>query len=116
MSRAGWHTAAGAVVTIGSGVIVNLATSGDYSGWVWVAVPVLTVAVFAVSLWAQHSQTTPVPTPPADVDLGTLDAGANLRLGKVQSAGGFRVGGARSGQDMEFGDIETGRSGDASHP
>ncbi|WP_280260739.1 hypothetical protein [Nocardia abscessus] len=116
LSRAGWHTAAGALVTVGSGVAVNLATSGDYPGWVWVAVAVSTLAVFGVSLWAQHNQSPPAAAPAADVDMGILDAGENLRMGKVQSAGGFRVQQARSGKDMEFGDIETGHSGDASHP
>ncbi|MGW4370495.1 hypothetical protein ACWEKT_33115 [Nocardia takedensis] len=116
LSRAGWHTAAGAVVTVGSGIVVNLATSGNYSPWVWVAVAVSTAAVFGVSLWAQHSQSTPAPPANDDVDLGSLNAGENLRLGKVQSAGGFRVQQATSGKDMEFGDIETGRGGGASHP
>lgn len=115
LSRAGLHTAAGALVTVGSGIAVNLATSGDYSGWVWVAVVVSTLAVFGVSLWAQHSQSTPAPAN-VDVDLGTLDAGENLRLGTVQSAGGFRVQQAKSGKDMEFWGIETGRGGGASHP
>jgi hypothetical protein len=86
---------------------------------VWVAVGVSTFAVFGVSLWAQHNQSAPAAAPPAnaDVDLGSLDAGENLRLGKVQSAGGFRVQQASSGKDMEFGDIETGHGGGgASHP
>ncbi|MGW5317834.1 hypothetical protein [Nocardia thailandica] len=118
LSRAGLHTAAGAVVTVGSGIAVNLATSGDYSPWIWVAVAVSTVAVFGVSLWTQHNQSTPPPTPPGnvDVDLGSLDARGNLRLGNVQSAGGVRIEQASSGKDMKIGNIETGRGGGASHP
>lgn len=121
MSRAGWHTAAGALVTVGSGIAVNLATSGDYSPWVWVAVVVSTVAVFGVSLWVQHSQSAPAAAN-VDVDLGTLEAGENLRVGRVRSAGGVRVRQTKSGKDTVIGDIETGRrrrrrrGGDASHP
>lgn len=113
LSRAGLHTAAGALVSTGLGIAVNLATSSTYSGWVWVAVGVLTVGVFGVSLWAQHNQS--AVSSAGEFDLGVVDAGRNLRFQNVRPRGGFRIRKARSGQDMEFRDIEPGR-GDASHP
>lgn len=113
LSRAGLHTAAGALVGTGSGVVVNLATSGMYSGWVWIAVGVLTVGVFGVSLWAQHNQSGIASA--GDFELGSVDAERDLRFRNVRPRGVFRIRKARAGQDMEFRDIEPGR-GDASHP
>jgi hypothetical protein len=113
LSRAGWRTAAGALVSTGLGIAVNLATSGTYSGWVWVAVGVLTVGVFGVSLLAQHNQS--AASSAGQFELGIVEAGRDLRVQNVRSQGGFRIRKARSGQDMEFRDIEPGR-GDASHP
>lgn len=115
LSRAGLHTAVAAAVNSSLAVVINLATSDAHPGWVWVAVGALTVCVFGVSLWAQHSQSSAPSDVGGDFELGKVRAGKNLRFGKIRSHGGFRIHRARSGGDMEFRDIESGR-GDASHP
>lgn len=115
LTRAGWHTAAGALVNTGLGVMVNLATSGTYSASVWVAVGGLTVGVFGVSLWAQHNRTDTDST--GDFEVGSVDAVRDARFENVRPRGAFRVGEASAGQDVEFRDIEPGRDGGgASHP
>lgn len=115
LSRAGWHTAAGALVNVGVGIAVNLATSGTYSSWVWIAVGALTLGVFGTSLWAQHNQG-PATSPPATgVELGNVKA-RSFRAKNVKSPGtALRIRRGRFAEDMTVEDIEAGR-GDASHP
>jgi len=115
LSRAGLHTAAGALVSTGLGVAVNLATSDSYSGWVWVAVGVLTLAVFGVSLWAQHNQASSTPESAVGVDLGNVKA-QSFRARNVRAPGtALRIRRGRFSGDMDIEDIQSGR-GDASHP
>jgi len=109
------YTAAGALVNTGLGLAVNLATSGDYSVWVWVAVGVLTVAVFGVSVWAQHNQAG-IPSA-GDFEVGPVDAVRDALFEDVRPRGDFRVQEVKAGQDAVFRNIEPGRDGGgASHP
>ncbi|MBH0780982.1 hypothetical protein [Nocardia bovistercoris] len=106
------RAAVSAVVGTGLAVVVNLATSGDYSAWVWGAVVVLTLAVVAVSVW---TETSAAPEPIRGIDLGNVKA-RSFRAKNVKSSGTalrMRRGRFREGIDIE--DIESGR-GDASHP
>ncbi len=115
-SRIVLPTAATAVMTTGLAVAVNYATGGDHSVWMWVAVGVLTVGVFAASLWVQRGQSAPSREPAAGVDLRNVKAGRALRVNGIRAAGtGVRARKVRSGSDMTFEDIHTGRD-DTTHP
>ncbi|WP_157115173.1 hypothetical protein [Nocardia niwae] len=110
-------TAATAVLSTGLAVAVNYATGGGRSVWMWLAVAVLTVGVFATSLWMQRAQSSPVaPEPASGIELGDVRAGGGLRAEGVRAPGtGVRVSKGRFGGDLDFKDIDAGR-GDASHP
>lgn len=110
-------TAATAVLSTGLAVTVNYATGGGHSVWMWLAVAVLTVGVFATSLWMQRAQSSPVaPEPASGIELGDVQAGGGLRAEGVRAPGiGVRVSKGRFGGDLDFRDIDAGR-GDASHP
>ncbi|MBF6297765.1 hypothetical protein IU459_09430 [Nocardia amamiensis] len=111
-------TAATAAMTTGLAVAVNYATGGDHSAWTWVAVAVLTVGVFAASLWVQRGQSTPPPghEPTVGVDLCNVKAGRILRVKGIHATGtGVRARRVRSGGDMSFEDIDTGRN-NPTHP
>lgn len=112
LSRVILPTAATAVMTTGLAVAVNYATGGDHSVWTWVAVVVLTVGVFAASLWVQSGQNTPPPgrQPVVGVDLRNVKAGRALRVKGIRATGtGVRARRVRSGGDMSFEDIHPGR-------
>lgn len=120
LTQAGWRTAAGALASTGLGIVVNLATSGDYSGWVWAGVAALTVVVFAVSLWQQHSTTSPALTPPpapaVGIDLSDVETPEGMSADGVDATGtAVRVEKGRFGGKLEFKNIRAGH-GDASHP
>ncbi|WP_327113960.1 hypothetical protein OHB12_33025 [Nocardia sp. NBC_01730] len=116
LARVAVPTAVTAVMSTGLAVAVNYATGGDHSLWMWIAVAVLTVGVFAASLWTQSAQ---YPTTGGD------PAARGILLRKIKSQGGLRADGVRStgtavevdgghfGGDMEFKNIT---GGDASHP
>lgn len=109
------RAAVSAAVGTGLAIAVNLATSGDYSVWVWCAVVGLTVAVVAVSLWNQHNQPTPAPTSASGIEFGNVKA-RRFRAKNVKSSGtALRIGRGRFREDIDIADIEAGH-GDASHP
>ncbi|WP_331761161.1 hypothetical protein OG225_42690 (plasmid) [Nocardia sp. NBC_01377] len=104
-----------AVVGTGLAVVVNLATSGDYSLWVWGAVVAFTLGVVVVSVWAQSNQ--PPAAPPAGgVDVGNVKA-RGFRVRNVKSPGtGVRMRRGRFREDIDISDVESGPGGGASHP
>ncbi|MGW0252695.1 hypothetical protein ACWDYH_39340 [Nocardia goodfellowii] len=107
-------TAATAVLSSALAVAVNIATGGDHSVWAWGAVVVLTVAVFAVSLWTQSTPTSDTRSP-FGVDLRNLTAGRDMRFSRIRTrSSGFRARRLKAGQDMSF-DIDVGHD-DASQP
>ncbi|WP_431957989.1 hypothetical protein [Nocardia lijiangensis] len=111
-------TAVTAVLTTGLAVAVNYATGGDHSVWAWVAVVVLTVGVFAASLWVQRGQSTPATDRELaiGVDLRNVKTKRGLLVKGVRSTGtGVRARRIRSGGDMSFEDIDTGRD-NPTHP
>ncbi|WP_157171919.1 hypothetical protein [Nocardia higoensis] len=82
-------TALTAVLSTGSAVAVNYATGGDHSGWMWVAVAVLTVGVFAVSLWTQAAGSSTASQPMAP---GVVASGARSVAVHGSPAGPIRTG------------------------
>ncbi len=60
------------MVSTGLAVTVNYATGSGNSAWTWVAVGVLTVAVFAASLWMQNGQSTAAREPVASLALSNV--------------------------------------------
>ncbi len=116
VSRVIAPTAVTAVLSTGLAIAVNYATGGDHSVWMWVAVAVLTVGVFAASLWMQLAQSSANPQSARGVFLRKVKSRGGLRAEGVRAPGtGVEVDGGRFGGDLEFKDIDAGR-GDASHP
>ncbi|MEU1548966.1 hypothetical protein [Nocardia sp. NPDC005745] len=112
LSRVALPTAATAATSTALAAAVNYATGSDHSAWTWVAVVVLTVGVFAASLWVQRGQSTPPPEsePAVGVDLRDVKAGRALRVRGIRATGtGVRARRVRSGGDMTFEDIHSGR-------
>ncbi|MGY2112997.1 hypothetical protein ACW9HR_03665 [Nocardia gipuzkoensis] len=111
-------TAVTAGVSTGLAVAVNYATGGDRSAWMWVAVAVLTVGVFAASLWAQRTESAPAaaPEPVAAVDFEKVEADEGMWFKGIHAPKtAVRAREVRSGGPISVEDIKTGR-GDASHP
>ncbi|MET8779079.1 hypothetical protein ABZV58_29095 [Nocardia sp. NPDC004654] len=119
VSRVVVPTALAALLSTGLAVAVNYATGGGHSVWVWVAVAVLTVGVFAASLWMQLAQSSAAPQAARGIFLRKIKSRGGLRADGVRAPGtGVEVDGGRFGGDLEFKNIDAGRPdrGDASHP
>ncbi|MGN2638586.1 hypothetical protein ACTD5D_20890 [Nocardia takedensis] len=114
------RAAVSAVVGTGLAVVVNLATSGDYSGWVWGGVGVLTLAVFGVSLWQQQSVSSSAssaqPLPAVGIDLSDVETTRGMSADGVDATGtAVKVEKGRFGGSLDFKNIRAGR-GDVSGP
>ncbi|MEV0031773.1 hypothetical protein [Nocardia sp. NPDC050793] len=100
-------------MSTGLAVAVNYATGGDRSAWMWVTVAVLTVGVFAASLWAQRAQSAPAaaPDPLPGLDIADAETVGAMRFKGIRGVIARRL----RADEMSFEEINTGR-GDASHP
>lgn len=115
VSRVVVPTALTALTSTGLAVVVNLATGGGHSMWMWVAVAVLTLCGFGVSLWAQNRQpASAAPEPTGEVAFTDVHA-RDLRAERVKAPGGFKVKKGRLRGDISINDLDA-RRGDASHP
>ncbi|WP_405180924.1 hypothetical protein OG225_06970 [Nocardia sp. NBC_01377] len=117
-SRVVAPTAVTAVLSTALAVAVNIATGGG-PWWVWALVAVLTVAVFAVSLWIQLTGSAPAAgTPPvAGVDLRNARSDGAMRFEGIRAPGpAVRARDLASKGDMSFKDLDAGHGGGASHP
>lgn len=97
-----------ATLSTGLAISVNVATGGGHSVWAWVAVAVLTMGAFAVSLWIQQSAPLSAGSRRvAGVDLRNVKVGRDLRLTGIRSRdAGVRVRRVRVGQDMTVDQID----------
>ena len=109
-----------ALLSTGLAVAVNVAT-GDGPWWMWLAVALLTLGVFAASLWLQYGQSstgssTSLPISSMGIDLSDVEAAGGMIADGVDATGtAVKVDKGRFGGSLEFKNIRAGH-GDASHP